>query len=346
MTLFLANPDSFHLATWKEIYRRLGRTNIQLATIHDVESTINSFNRATKVSIRPKFLAYAVLGLKLRALRQPWVHAHGASGYGLAAFVSGKPYIATVYGSEVLAPHSRLYRAMMATILRHARAITVTSKTTRDVVIKDFCVPSQRVHWFHTGIDTDALDALSAPEATNIPKDRKIVFSMRNAAPTYRTADIIQACAELIDHGHSIELVVPLGNGDQSYFRDLQSKYPFSWIHYLNRRLENKEMLNWMQRADVCVSYPSTDQMSTTILEALYLAPAVVVGWLDAYSELAQALGENANIYFAQAGGLADSLAIALDYHNERSGSKLVRERYSIEQAVLHQRKVLETLND
>lgn len=346
MTLFLANSGSFHLSTWAEIYRRLGREWIDLATIHDVVDTTQAFAQVTRISARPKLLAYVVLGLKLRASRARWIHAHGASGYGLAALVSGKPYIATVYGSEVLAPHGRFFRTVITVILRGARAVTVTSDTTRDVIVRDFRVRPERVHSFHTGIDTDALDALPTLSAHGTTLDRKIVFSMRNAAPTYRTQDIIEACAELVGRGQSLELVVPLGNGDPDYFRDLQTRYPFTWIRYLDRRLENREMLDWMRRADVCVSYPVSDQLSTTILEALYLARAVVVGWLDAYSDLARALGYNANAYFAQDGQLSTVLAAALDPQGGGSGAFVVRTKYGIEQAVHHHERILEALHD
>lgn len=346
MTLFLANSGSFHLATWAEIYRRLGYERIDLATIHHVVDKKQAFARVTRVSVRPKVLAYVILGLRLRISRKRSVHAHGASGYGLAALISGKPYVATVYGSEVLAAHGYLYRMMMAAVLRGARAITVTSAATRNVIIRDFRVRPERVHLFHTGIDTDALDALAATSAQNAVRERKIVFSMRNAAPTYRTKDIIEACAELVAEGCPLELVVPLGNGDPGYFHELQTRYPFLWIRYLDRRLENREMLDWMQQADVCVSYPTSDQMSTTILEALYLARAVVIGRLDAYSELYEALDDSTNIYFAQTGELRSAVAQALDPGISGSGASVVRTKYGVEQAVHHHKRILETFHD
>lgn len=346
MTLFLANSGSFHLATWTEIYRRLGREKIDLATIHDVVDTNQIFAKVARISARSKFLAYILLGLKLRATRAPWVHAHGASGYGLAALVSGKPYVATVYGSEVLASHGYLYRMMMIAILRRARAVTVTSEATRDVIVRDFGVRPERVHSFHTGIDTDALDALEAPDLIDIAEDGKIIFSMRNAAPTYRTQDIIEACAELVERGRTLVLVVPLGNGDTGYFRDLQARYPFDWIYYLDRRLENREMLTWMRRADVCVSNAATDQMSTTILEAIYLARAVVVGWLDAYTELAQASTENTNIYFVRGACFTAALEAALDRGDGVAASSVIRKNYSVAQAVRHHAMVLEGFID
>lgn len=346
MTMFLANPTSFHLAAWKRIYHHLGIRDINIATIHDNSLAGPEFNHVIQVSVRPKALAYVLLGLRLRASRVAWVHAHGASGYGLVAWISGKPYIATVYGSEVLAQHSRLYRALIRAILGRAKAITVTSNATRDVILRDFAVSPDRIHAFHTGIDTDALGLIECPVPLSAKTGPKLVFSIRNTAPTYRTKEIIEACAKLVERGSLIDLVVPLGNGDPDYFRALQNRFPLPWIRYIDRRLENREMLGWMRRADVCVSYPVTDQMSTTILEALLVSRTVVVGWLDAYADLARCAEENGALVFAHDGGLLPAIELAINSEAVRSSAPFVRDHYGVSQAAFHLKRILDLFND
>tara|TARA_R110000851_G_scaffold47517_3_gene115364 strand:+ start:450 stop:1490 length:1041 start_codon:yes stop_codon:yes gene_type:complete len=346
MTLFLANPNSFHLATWAQIYGELNMSDLDLATIHGFANTTLEFDSITSVTARPKSLAYVLIGLRLRIAKVAWIHAHGASGYGLAARISGKPYVVTVYGSEVLARHGLLYRRMMRAILRGARAITVTSDVTRDVIARDFAVPKGRIHSFHTGIDTNALDVLEKGVRIEIPGDRKLVFSIRNSSPTYRTQEIIEACTKLVERGYAIDLIVPLGNGDPAYFQALQNRYPQPWIRFIGQRLENREMLAWMQQADVCISYPVTDQVSTSILEALYVGRMVVVGWLDAYTKLLDEVGEDRNLIFARDDGLLQAIETALSGQDRQPSAPIVRAKYSVSKAALHQAKVLELFND
>jgi len=349
MTLFLGNANSFHLAAWFRVYRNLGFDTFDLSTIHNVVQSQSSFTHVSRISLGPKFVSYILLGLKLRFNTARWIHAHGASGYGFAAWLSGKPYIATVYGSEVLAEHGFLFRLAMRVILRCATAITVTSDMTRDVIIDSFGVNPDRIYSFHTGIDIEALDTFdgSNPAGTErILTERTIVFSMRNAAPHYRTQEIIKCCAELVGKGYPITLVVPLGNGDPLYFRDLQRKYPDCWIVYIDRRLENREMLAWMRLASVCVSYPITDQLSTTILESLYVGRAVVVGWLESYAGLSDLLGDDPRLHFAKDSSLSLTVEAALQQHSSKLCTQKFRDKYGIDQAAGHLSKILELLND
>jgi len=345
MTLFLANANSFHIETWKKIYARLGQNEIDLATVHAVPATQDSFRSIVQVSVKSKIVAYALLGLRLRASPAISIHAHGASGYGLAARISGRPYIATIYGSEVLAAHGPLFRAMMRSILRNARAITVTSTVARDTIVRDFKVRPESIHVFHTGIDTDALDVMATPIAAAADSSPDIIFSMRNTAATYRTREIVEACVELSQRGRRIMLVVPLGNGDRAYFEDLRRAFAQEWIHYIDRRLENHEMLAWMKRANVCVSFPETDQMSTTILEALYVGHKVVAGRLEAYEELAAALGDNTSLELVSDGRLARAIEAALDGKEAESSARAIKTNYGIEQAARNHARILELLN-
>ena len=105
-------------------------------------------------------------------------------------------------------------------------------------------------------------------------------------------------------------------------------------------------MLAWMQQADVCISYPVTDQVSTSILEALYVGRMVVVGWLDAYTKLLDEVGEDRNLIFARDDGLLQAIETALSGQDRQPSAPIVRAKYSVSKAALHQAKVLELFND
>lgn len=304
------------------------------------------FSHTTRVLLRPKILSYLLLGFRLRFSRAPFVHAHGASGYGLAAWLSGKPYIATVYGSEVLAQHSFFFRLMMRIILQHARIVTVTSKMTRAKLISEFKVSPTKIRCFHTGLDTATIDSIRTAAHKEQARDRIRVLSMRNTAKHYRTKDIIESCIALARDGYAIDLTIPLGNGDIQYFRKLKESYSIPWITFIERRLDNSEMLELMSNSTVCVSYPTSDQMSTTILEALYLGRPVVMNFLDAYSDLINATGESRGLYVTHSGDLAATLRCALEDMPHESAMDIVRRRYGIGQAAQYLKDILESFDD
>lgn len=346
MTLFLGNSASFHLTAWIKLYHHLGQSAPELATIHRIAAVDKRFSRMTRVFLRPKILSYFLLGFRLRFSHAPFVHAHGASGYGLAAWLSGKPYIATVYGSEVLAQHSFFFRLMMRIILQHARIVTVTSKMTRAKLICEFKVSPSKIRCFHTGIDTAIIDSIRTGAHKEQARDRIRVLSMRNTAKHYRTKDIIESCIALARNGYAIDLTIPLGNGDIQYFRKLKEDYPIPWITFIEKRLDNSEMLELMSHSTVCVSYPTSDQMSTTILEALCLGRPVVMNFLDAYSDLIDATGESRGLYIAHSDDLASTLRCALEDTPHENAIDIVKNQYGIGHAAQYLREILEIFDD
>lgn len=338
--IFLGNTASFHLSSWLRLYQKLGRASPIIATIHSIDPLDKRFSKQVRAAIGVKLLSYVLLGLKLRFSNGSWVQAHGASGYGLAALISGKPYIATVYGSEIFGAHGLLYRMMIRLILRRARIVTVTSETTKNAVIRNFAVKSENIRTFHTGIDMDFVSGFRLSRSS--PADEsKTVFSMRNTAAQYRTREIIESCIALNQKGRKLKLIVPLGNGDPDYFNSLRTKYDLPWITYLDSRLENQKMIETMADSDVCVSYPVSDQMSATILEALCLGRNVAIGALDAYSELIAAVGEASSLFVARNGDLNLALERALDAMPSGNASTIVSNRYGIDQAVSHVAELL-----
>lgn len=304
---FLCNPSSFHINTWKKIYAHADFNAINYKSINRLPESLGPilglfFNYL-------KLVEYILLGLRLKSLPGNWfLHAHGASGYGFAAFVSGKRYIATIYGSEILRNHSFVYDILMKLILSSASAVTVTSSEAEKVLISKFKVSQRKIHNFHTGIDTNYIDNViqfiaDKERSEDNPAICK-VLSVRNCAPHYRIKDILSSCVKLVEAGHSLEVIVPLGNGSLDYLEEIKKSYNQNWIKYIPRRLENSQMLQLISESDVCISYASTDQLSSSILECLYLDKKIVLSNLPAYNELCKSQKVSQNLFFSE--GIGD----------------------------------------
>ena len=290
--IFLANPSSFHLKTWIEIYRDAEHKISNIFTVHsgDVDDI-----KPIKIFFLNKILSYVILGLilKIKFIGRPktdFLHAHGASGYGLTAFISGLPYIATIYGSEILGKHGAIYRFVVKKILERAVFITVTSDYTKEVLIS-IGLDENKVVCFHTGIDFSKLDSIAPDTNNSIYGDKSTynVVSIRNCAPHYRVECIIEDFLKFcrINSQSNYILHIIFGNGDKEYFDYLKLKYISNGnVNFINGFLPYNELLRLIRNSDLCINYPITDQLSATLLEAMYLCKNVVSIDLDSYSRL------------------------------------------------------------
>jgi hypothetical protein len=348
--IFLGNAASYHLATWRQIYALCGVTPEGLWSIHDLPGTFTSEQR---VSAPAKAMAYATLGYRLRELpRDILLHAHGASGYGLAGLLSGRRYIATIYGSEILRPHGVAYRCMMRAVVRGAAAITVTSAAAQARISEIDASAAAKTHLFHTGIDTT--EAAKIEAETRLPDDDMLrILLLRNAAPHYRTREALVAIAQVIGTRTDIEVIVPFGNGNKFYMDNVKASFPDPRFRFVEHPLNHHDYLHLVATSAVCVNFPVSDQVSTTLIEALYFDRAVVTNALASYTDLLSVAERTGQWFISDGDDLASALAKAIDCHearvsdcapSPRKGRRLVIEHFSIESAARAFRPVLEQL--
>jgi glycosyltransferase involved in cell wall biosynthesis len=343
--IFLGNPASYHLQTWRQIYALCGETTDELRSVH-------LRCGSTGGSLLPLSgpLSYAALGLRLRSLpAHATLHAHGASGYGLAALISGRRYITTIYGSEILRPHGMAYRAMVKAVLRGATAITVTSAAARHCLRTIDPMLMEKTYVFHTGIDTREIVALKSREP-GIDDDKLRFMHLRNTAAPYRTLEIVEALSRFISDAPEYEIIIPLGNGDFQYFEQIKSAFPASNFRFIDHPLNHSDYLKLMAQTDICLNFPISDQVSSTLIEALFLDRIVVTNRLAAYADLLDLVDHTGDWIVADAeGGLDLAIARAVDRARTRgivsgAGRRIVSDHFSIENAAQAFRPVLERL--
>lgn len=282
--IFLGNPASRHLETWRALYARRGRSVDALFTVH---RPLGQFPVERRIAAGGKYASYALLGLWLRGLgKAGLIHAHGASGYGLAALLSGRRYGVTIYGSEVLGTHGRVYRAMVHRVLKGACFITVTADAAAARIRAIDPALGSKLLCFHTGIDPVVLAAVAtAPAATSAPGAIR-VLCIRNCGPQYRTREILAALQSVVETVPRFTLAVPLGNGDRGYFARLQAEFAAPWIDFIDDALPHAAFLERIRDADLCINFPLADQASATLIEAVWLDRIIVTADLDAYASL------------------------------------------------------------
>lgn len=282
--IFLGNPASPHLDTWRALYARRGRAIAALYTIHAPRDQFPIEHRVVAVG---KALSYVALGLWLRrrARRGGAVHAHGASGYGLAALLSGRPYVVTIYGSELLATRGRLYAAMMRCVLRHAAIVTVTSHAARKRLREIDPALCGKVLCFHTGVDPTRLAGVAAEHAQGKSSGPVRAMCIRSCGPQYRSREIILAVRSVAGEAPPFSLAVPLGNGDPAYFARLRAEFDEPWLEFIDEALPHEAFLASIRDAEICINFPRSDQTSATLIEAVWFDRPVLTANLEAYAE-------------------------------------------------------------
>ncbi|WP_272164967.1 glycosyltransferase [Vibrio diabolicus] len=289
--IFLANTSSLHVSVWFRLYEKLNRNVQAIYSVHDFDKSLEKNFVFRKIYFLNKIVSYFLLGARLFFSKSDirLLHAHGASGYGIAALISGKSYVVTVYGSEIFGSHSFLYHYFVGKVLKHASAITVTSVAAR-IRVESIIGENEKTFLFHTGINTDYLNMFTKKEKSG----KFVITSVRNTARQYRTDDIIEAYILFKSRSEAVEveLNIFLGNGDESYFNELRTRYSDYGINFISGKLSYEQILTLISDSNLCISFPVSDQLSSTLLECIYLKRKVLSSDLESYSVLKDNISE------------------------------------------------------
>ncbi|MGD9856181.1 MAG: glycosyltransferase family 4 protein [Planctomycetaceae bacterium] len=300
----IANPYSVHVERWLKLFR-LARIDVRIETAERPGLKL-------PVSVPVEFLAPAWLSGPL-AVRYLWagvaasrkrrppgelLHAHCTSGSGFTAWLSGHPYLVTTYGSEIFgaADRGRLYRWIIRRILHGALRVTATTPRMAETLQQDFGVPADRIRTFSLGYDSDLFVPASDDARRRLrsdlelPIDERIWVINRRSLPLYRTLEVVTGFLNSCEHDHGGCLVVLSGDDDPAYTRQVRSLIagsPYGTrVRLIREFLPAEDVAAWLQAADFAVSVPKTDQLSTSILEAMACGAVPVLSDLDAYRPL------------------------------------------------------------
>ncbi|KTD06819.1 glycosyltransferase [Legionella jamestowniensis] len=297
---FLANPYSPHVRHWEELLRLAGY-NICIHTIHSSKKEKLTSSRVERIlplilNHIPTTLKYILAGLFIRivSVRYPsfFLHAHNTSGYGLTAFLSGKQYIITTYGSEIFQSHnkSKLYYYLIRLILKKATAISSTSpEMTKDLISK-FGVDTNRIFEFSLGIsnifcyEQKNKDEIKTHFGT---LDGPIWVVNRRIHPHYHTLEVAQAFMQFRKKNKVGTLILLEGDSDYNYLEKVELLCTDnSYIKLIKGFLSQQELVKFLSIADFSISVPESDQLSSSILEAAACGAIPLLADLDSYASL------------------------------------------------------------
>jgi glycosyltransferase involved in cell wall biosynthesis len=220
-----------------------------------------------------------------RHLSPAWVHGHYVTSYGLWAAVGGSavglPIVQTAWGSDILVTprtsgwRGTAMRALVGWSLRQASLITADSQ---DVLaeIRRYR-PSARCEEVFWGADTERF-------SPGVPAPGFEVVSLRNWEANYNIDVLLRAWALFVgDRAASDAVLHLLGGGpDQQSLRALARGLGVERTVRFTGRVDDFGMVSTLQRARVCVSVPSSDATSVSMLEAMACGLPLVASDLPA----------------------------------------------------------------
>ena len=287
----LGNSSSPHLRTWLRVLPY--RFNLRVYDIHTGRPSILENLRVPVVVPLPgvfrhvgKLFQYIFLGLWLRwfCRRDGLIHAHNASGYGLSALLSGQAYIITTYGSEVYGARRRgvIYRWILKKILSNARLVTTSSDHMRRTLVRCYRLPPGRI-FSKMLLDPRFLDSF----AIDSRGQERTWFVNRRMTELYCTISVVQAFKVFVDEGGVGRLVLLEGDADRDYAARVRAEAEdCSNIEIIRGFVDQKKLIEQLNRAHFAISVPKTDQFSSSILEAAACGAIPVLRNLESYERI------------------------------------------------------------
>jgi glycosyltransferase involved in cell wall biosynthesis len=268
--IFVGNLDSTLFRQRLEIMRRALRDR-SIVTLSTARSSVWALVRYLLVCLRWLMTS----GLFLRPTR---LVLHGAYSPILwpLVFAGHTRIISILQGSELNIDFVWPRRWIIRLILRKSVAVICRNEEQVAAVIKLCGVDPEKCHVVHWGLNNALFDC-KRPSAVGEP----VLISPRATQIEYNIPIIFEAIARLKGEGYRLRFI---------YVR-FNAKLELSNLSIADEIVEEpmqEELWKKLALADICVSIPTYDGLSNTLLEALALGTLPIYSDIPAYTFLKQ----------------------------------------------------------
>ncbi len=204
------------------------------------------------------------------------LHTHNAGNPAwLARFSGFHPYVIQCFGGDLFEERNRYYRWMIRSSLQKADQLIVTGKHMVDTLEQVFNVNRSKVEVLPRGLDLSVFR----------PFDNKETFRKKYKL---KSGPIIFSPRYLLDHVYNIEVIVrsaplvkklfpevqyiqllkqPEDRKVYDYYIDLIERLGIKGDFVFMPVVENREMPEFYNAADLCISIPNYDGFPVSVLE-------------------------------------------------------------------------------
>jgi N-acetyl-alpha-D-glucosaminyl L-malate synthase BshA len=287
------------------------------------------------------------------------VHMHYAIPHAASAYLARQmlaherplKIVTTLHGTDItLVGLHPSFQAITQFSILESDGLTAVSNHLRDVTVRDFAVPFERIEVIPNFIDTEKWRPGLEPchRATLAPAGEKIVMHVSNFRAVKRVEDVISVfagiCAEIParlvmvgdgpDRPRAALLAKNLGIADQ--------------VTFLGKHLSVNELLSC---ADLFLLPSETESFGLAALEAMACGAPVVASRVGGLPEV---IADGENGYLCEVGAVAEMASAAIRILGDAdrwtqfsaAGRSIAIERFSVDRVVPlyedHYRRVLE----
>lgn len=207
------------------------------------------------------------------------INAHYASHYGFLAALTNKPFICSVWGSDILVIPKKMNSAKVTTkyALKKANFITCDADHLAKA-IEDFGIDRNKIKLIYYGVDVEKFKRNEQKKAS-----KPTVISIRNLEPLYDVETLIRSAQLVIREVPNAQFVIGGDGSQRSYLENLSQELNCSQnIHFVGR-IRNDILPKYFSSSDVYVSTSLSDGgLAASTAEAMACKlPALVTNFGD-----------------------------------------------------------------
>ena len=240
-----------------------------------------------KKNLRNPFNILATL-LKIRKIvkeiNPDLLNAHYATHYGFFAAMTGKPFICSAWGSDIviIPKQSKILKFVTKFVLRKAAAITCDAYHMQKS-IEDLGVDKEKIYIIYYGLDLEKIDPEKFRPQFKKDENTPKIITVRKLEPKYDTETIIKSMPNVIKEFPNVKFVI-IGDGSQrQYLEDLcKSQDCSSNVEFLGF-MPNTRLPEFFVQSDVYVSTSLADGgLGAATAEAMACElPVIVIDFGD-----------------------------------------------------------------
>ena len=211
----------------------------------------------------------------VKKINPDFINAHYATHYGLFAALTGKPFICSVWGSDILVTpkKSKIIKAMTKYALKKTNYITCDAHHLSKA-IEDFGIAGNKIKLIYYGVDINKFKRSKYIKEKKYPT----VISIRNLIPNYDIETLIKAIPSVLREVPNTRFIIGGDGSQRKYLENLSKELNCSQNVKFVGRIRSDLLPKYFSVSDVYVSTALTDGgLSASTAEAMACELPVVI---------------------------------------------------------------------
>ena len=258
-----------HLISLKPLREEFNNPNVKLHII-EKKNLKNPLNLISKI-IQIRNL--------VKKIDPDIIDAHYATHYGFFAALTGKPFICSVWGSDIviLPKRSKILKLLTKYVLRKAVAITCDALHMQKAM-EELGADKSKIHLVYYGLDLNKIDPEKFRPNFKKQNNHPVIITVRNLEPKNDTETIIRCIPYVIKEFPDARFLI-IGDGSQkNYLEDLAKSLNCSGNVEFLGRIVNDRLPEFFVCSDVYVSPSLADGgLGSATAEAMACEMPVIV---------------------------------------------------------------------